>query len=106
MTADAILAIGHHLAAFGLVGLLVAELVLLRGPMRAAEIARFARVDALYGIAAGAVVAIGIGRLLFGAVPAGYYLGNAFFWTKMAALAAVALISVLPTVRALRWGRA
>lgn len=105
MTVDAVLAIAHHLAAFGLVGALVAELVIIRGPMTAAEVRRFGRLDGLYGLAAIAIVVIGIARLLFGIVPADVYLGNVFFWTKMAALAVITVISIGPTVRAMRWRR-
>jgi putative membrane protein len=106
MTLDAILAATHHLAAFALVGLLVAELVLLRGRLDADRLRQFARVDPLYGAAAGLVVAAGLARLFFGPVEIGYYLGNAFFWLKMAALATVALVSIHPTVLGIRWRRA
>jgi putative membrane protein len=106
MTVDAILAIAHHLAAFGLVGALVGELVLVRGPMPATDVRRFSRLDAAYGIAALAVVAIGIGRIALGPIPTDFYLGNAFFWTKMAALGAITIVSIGPTVRSMRWGRA
>lgn len=106
MTLDAGLAALHHLAAFALAGLLAAELVLLRGTLDADGIRRFGTVDALYGASAGIVVVVGVARLLFGSVPIEFYLGNAFFWTKMTALASVAAISVLPTIQGIRWRRA
>ena len=106
MTIDAALAILHHIAAFALTGLLVAELVLLRGRLDGDAIRRFGPIDAMYGASAGVVVLVGIGRLLFGDVPADFYLGNAFFWVKMAALATVAAISLLPTIQGFRWRRA
>lgn len=106
MTLDATLAILHHLAAFSLAGLLIAELVLLRGRLDGETIRRFGAIDALYGASAAIVVVVGIGRLLFGAVPVEFYLGNAFFWVKMASLATVAAISLLPTIRGIRWRRA
>lgn len=106
MTLDAVLAILHHLAAFALTSLLVAELVLLRGPLDGGAIRRFGVVDAMYGASAGVVVVAGIGRLLFGAVPVDFYLSNAFFWIKMASLATVAGISLLPTIQGIRWRRA
>jgi putative membrane protein len=106
MTVDAILAILHHLAAFGLVALLVAEIVVVRGRLDAEAIRRFGRLDAMYGAAAGIVIAAGIGRLLFGVVPAEVYLSNAFFWLKMGSLAAVALASIHPTILGIRWRRA
>ena len=106
MTLDAALAILHHIAAFALTGLLVAELALLRGRLDADAIRRFGPIDAMYGASAGVVVVVGIGRLLFGDVPADFYLGNAFFWIKMGALATVAAISLLPTIQGFRWRRA
>jgi putative membrane protein len=106
VTVDTILAIVHHLAAFALVGLLIAEFVLLRGRLDPDGIRRFSRVDASYGIAAGTVVVVGVARLFFGATDIGFYLGNAFFWLKMASLATVALVSVHPTILGLRWRKA
>jgi putative membrane protein len=106
MTTDAFLAIVHHLAAFALVGLLVAELVLLRGRLDADVIKRFGRVDMLFGAAAGLVVVAGVARLFFGAVDIGVYLSNAFFWLKMASLATVGLISIHPTILGIRWRNA
>jgi putative membrane protein len=35
-----------------------------------------------------------------------YYSVNMFFWAKMAAFAAVALLSIAPTIRIIRWRRA
>jgi putative membrane protein len=106
VTVDAILAIVHHLAAFSFVGLLLAEFVLLRGRLDPDGIRRFARVDTFYGIAAILVVVGGVARLFFGAVDISFYLGNAFFWLKIASLAIVALVSIQPTILGVRWRRA
>ena len=106
MTVDAALAILHHLAAFALAALLVAEVVLLRERLDDDTIRRFGTIDALYGASAAVVVIVGISRLLFGAVPIDFYFGNAFFWIKMASLATVAAISLMPTIHGIRWRRA
>jgi putative membrane protein len=106
MTVDAVLASIHHIAAFALVGIIVAELVLLRGRLDGEVIRRFGRIDALYGLSAAVVVIAGIARLLFGQTPVDYYLGNLFFWIKMAAFAAVAILSIYPTALGVRWRRA
>ncbi len=103
MALDALLAILHNLSMFSLVGLLFVEFALLRGSMSGPAIGRFGKVDALYGIAFIAVVVVGISRLIWGIVPIDTYLGNLWFWTKMGALIAVSIISILPTVRGGRW---
>ncbi|HYO44370.1 MAG TPA: DUF2214 family protein, partial [Candidatus Limnocylindrales bacterium] len=106
MALDALLAILHHLSVFSLVGLLFIEFALLRGSMAGGAILRFSRVDALYGIAAIAVVVIGIARVVWGIVPPEIYIANLWFWIKMAALIAVSIISILPTLRSGRWRKA
>jgi putative membrane protein len=102
---DAILASLHHIAAFALVGLIVGELVVLRGRLDGEGIRRFGRIDALYGVAAATVLVVGIGRLLLGPTPVDVYFTNAFFWLKMAAFGVVGAVSVYPTIIGLRWRR-
>jgi putative membrane protein len=106
VTLDALLAIAHHLSVFSLVALLVVELVVMRPPMAAPEIARFSRYDGLYGIAAIAVIIVGIARINLGAIPADFYMHNAFFWLKMTALGVIAILTIHPTVRAGAWRKA
>jgi putative membrane protein len=106
MTTDAWLAIAHHLAVFSLAAVLAAEWALVRRGMAAADIRRLARVDAAYGAVAGAVIIAGVSRVIWGAKPAEFYLESTTFWLKMAALAAVALLSIRPTRRYSGWRRA
>jgi putative membrane protein len=106
MTVDALLAILHHLAVFALVALLFVEFTLLHGTMDGVAIRRFGQVDAMYGLTAVVVIAVGVSRVIWGAVPADVYLGNLFFWTKMGALGAVALVSIRPTMRGSGWRKA
>ena len=96
MTIDLILAILHHVAVFALFGQLIAEAVLLRPGMTAADVPRIARLDAGYGATAGAVLIIGIVRVSYGAKGGDYYQGNHWFWAKMAVFALVALSSIRP----------
>lgn len=100
-----VLAIAHHLAVFGLFGLLVSEIALLRRAMPAPEIARLARVDGLYGLLSVLVIAIGVARAVWGGKGAAYYIENPFFWAKMAAFAAVGLLSIKPTMVFISWRR-
>lgn len=106
MTTDALLAIVHHLLAFGLVGLIMAEWAVLRGVASADTVNRLARVDLFYGIAAGALLAVGALRVTYGVKGYAFYVGNPVFWLKVALFAAAGLLSILPTVRFIRWSRA
>ena len=55
MSTDLILAILHHLGVFTVAGVIAAELVLIRPGMSMDKILQAAKIDALYGIAAGSV---------------------------------------------------
>jgi putative membrane protein len=106
MTTDAWLAIAHHLAVFSLAAVIAAEWALVRRGMAAADIRRLGRVDSAYGVVAGAVVIAGVARVIWGAKPAEFYLESTTFWLKMAALVAVALLSIMPTIRYAGWRKA
>lgn len=106
MTTDAWLAIAHHVAVFSLVAVLAAEWALVRRGMAAADIRRLGRVDRAYGGVAAAVIIAGVARVIWGAKPAEFYLESTTFWLKMAAFVAVALLSVMPTIRYMGWLRA
>ena len=105
MATDLILAILHHILVFGLVTLVVSEGVLLRGELSAPIIGRLARLDRSYGLTAMAIIVVGILRVIFGAKGWEYYVGNPWFWAKMASFVAVALLSIAPTLRFLSWAR-
>jgi putative membrane protein len=104
--ADLHLAIAHHLLIFLLAGILAFEIGVIRLTMTGADINRVGRVDAWYGILALAIVAVGFSRAIFAAKGWGYYSINGFFWAKMAAFAAVGLLSIVPTVQIISWRRA
>jgi len=106
MLADLVLAILHHLLAFTLPGLLAVEAVLLRPGLSGGRLALLGRLDGLYGAAAMALVLIGIGRLAWGVKGWEYYLASWSFWAKMAAFAAVGIVSVPPTLKIIAWRRA
>ena len=102
---DGLLASLHHLLAFGLVGLLMAEWALLRGSASAEVIARLARIDLAYGIVAGVLLVVGVLRVLYGVKGATFYTGSWVFWLKMAAFLAAGLISIRPTLAFIGWAR-
>ncbi|WEF31391.1 DUF2214 family protein [Pseudoduganella chitinolytica] len=104
---DLILAIAHHLAVFGIAAVLAGELALMRPAAMSPHTVRLlGRFDAAYGVLAIAVLAIGFGRVWFGAKGPDFYLPNHVFWTKVAAFAVVGLLSIKPTLRILAWQKA
>ena len=105
MLTDALLATLHHLLMFLLIALLATELVLLRPEISAATLMRLTRIDGAYGAVAGLLLLAGGARLMWGVKSAAFYAGNGWFWAKMALFAAIGLISILPTLRFIRWSR-
>ncbi len=106
MLVDVVLAVGHHLLVFALAGLLAAELILVRPGLAGRELKLLARIDQAYGGFAGAVIVVGILRVFFGLKGWEFYVYNVSFWAKMLAFAVVAVLTIAPTVRIVRWRRA
>lgn len=106
MTIDTLLASLHHLLAFGLVGLLMAEWAILRGLPSADTVPRLSRIDLYYGLCAALLLVVGVLRVIYGAKGPEFYTGSAVFWVKVALFAAAGLLSIPPTLRFIRWSRA
>jgi putative membrane protein len=103
MVRDALLHFAHFTCIFALASLLAGEAFLLRPELSRAQSTQLQIVDRWYGIFAGLVIVTGLLLVFFGAKGASYYAQNAIFWTKMAIFAAIALLSIVPTVTFLRW---
>ena len=99
------LAIGHHLLAFALFAVLVAERTMMSGMISPDAVRRLRPLDAAYGGLAVSLVVVGFLRVFFGVKGADFYLANPLFWAKIGAFVAVALLSIVPTVRVLAWNR-
>ncbi|MEO7254286.1 MAG: DUF2214 family protein [Casimicrobium sp.] len=106
MIADTVLAMFHHLLAFGMVGLIMAEWVILRGAPSEDVLQRIARIDGFYGVSAVALLIVGVLRVIYGVKGYAFYTGNPVFWLKIALFVATGLLSVMPTMRFIRWSRA
>ncbi|WP_295911886.1 DUF2214 family protein [uncultured Xanthomonas sp.] len=104
-TVDLLLAALHHLAMLLLIAALVAEWTLLRAPLERIQLTRLVRIDAMYGVAALLILAIGALRVRYGVKGADYYLHTPWFWAKLGTFAAIGLLSLVPTLRLLRWRR-
>lgn len=103
---DLILAVAHHILIFALFGVLFAEFLLVRPGLDATTVRRVAAIDLWYGIAAGLIIIIGFSRAIFAAKGWLYYSHNLFFWAKIGTFALIGILSILPTMRYLRWRRA
>ncbi|ALN91799.1 DUF2214 family protein [Lysobacter gummosus] len=106
MLTDLLLASAHHLLVFALIAMLVAESVLLRGPIDATVLRRLAGLDSGYGASAVLLLVVGLSRLKFGVKGLDFYEHNPWFHAKLGAFILIALLSILPTVRFLRWRKA
>lgn len=106
MDIDLLLAIGHHLVVFLLVGILAAEFAVLRPGLSGSRIGQLARIDAAYGAVAALVILVGVFRVIFGASGWDYYVANYVFWAKMAAFLAMGLLTIPPTLAIRRWLKA
>lgn len=100
---DLVLAILHHLAVFGFVGVMAAEYGLLRPGLSGERLQLLGRIDAAYGTIAGLVILAGVLRVIFGAAGYWYYLTNWAFWAKMAAFIVVGALSAPATRAILGW---
>ena len=106
MATDLGLAALHHLLVFGLAAMLVAEAVLLRGPLTADAIPRLAKLDGGYGLCAGLLLVVGLARVFLGVKGEDFYLHNPWFHAKVGTFVLVGLLSILPTIRYARWKKA
>lgn len=106
MAADLILAILHHLLVFMLFAVLATELVLVRPGLDGTALSRLAGLDRAYGGIALAVIIVGVARVIWGAKGWEYYVGNPYFWAKIASFAVVGLLSIRPTLRIIAWRKA
>jgi putative membrane protein len=103
MRLDLVLAILHHLGVFTVAGVIAAEWALVRPGMSMEKIRQVAKIDALYGIAAGTVLFIGFARVFFGLKGSAFYLQNPVFWAKISAFIAVGVLSITPTLLFIHW---
>jgi putative membrane protein len=103
---DAGLAWLHFVFAFILVGAIAAEAFILRLPVDGAVARLLLRVDLFYAISAAGLILAGVARVIWGAKGWDYYQHQPFFWAKMAAFAAIGLISIAPTRRFIGWTKA
>jgi len=106
MLRDFLLASTHHLLAFGLVAMLVTQSVLLSRSIDAPVLRRLSGIDMGLGLTATLLLVVGLLRVFHGIKGAEFYLHNPWFHAKVGAFVLAAALSLLPTVRFVRWRRA
>lgn len=99
MTTELILRYIHFVSIFAIVGSLVSEHMLLQKEVTRSQIARLAKIDAVYGIAALTLLGAGL-TLWLGSYgkPAVVYSKNWIFHTKISLFVIIGLLSIYPTV--------
>jgi putative membrane protein len=106
MTASALLAFLHHAAAFVLVGVVMVELVVMRGELTIASARTLLRMDSVYGMCAVVLLIVGFTRVFYTEKGADYYFHSWPFLMKLSLFVVVGLLSILPTVQFLGWRKA
>jgi putative membrane protein len=74
--------------------------------LNAATVERLAKIDAVYGLSAMAVLATGAARSVWGIKGAAWYWTNWLLHLKLGMFVVVGLLSILPTMQFIRWRRA
>jgi putative membrane protein len=95
----------HHLCAFTLVSAIAIELVLIRGELTLASARRLQIADMVLGIAAGALLIVGLSRVFVFEKGSEYYFHSHAFITKFSVFIAIGLLSIIPTLEFLSWNK-
>jgi putative membrane protein len=93
----------HHLCAFTLVSAVAIEFALVRQELTVASARRLQVTDLVLGVAAGALLLVGLLRVFHFEKGFGYYAHSTAFLTKFSLFMIVGLLSIIPTLEFLSW---
>ena len=93
----------HHLCAFTLVACVAIEFTLLRQELTLGSARRLQVTDLVLGLAAGALLVIGLLRVFFFEKGASYYFHSHAFLGKLSLFVVIGLLSIIPTREFLSW---
>ena len=96
----------HHLCAFTLVSAVAIEFALIRAELTLSSARRLQVTDLVLGVAAGALLVIGLLRVFFFEKGASYYFHSHAFLAKLSIFIVIGLLSIIPTREFLSWGTA
>ena len=93
----------HHLCAFTLVPAVAIKFALIRGELTVSAARRLQVTDIVLGIAAGALLVVGLLRVFYFEKGASYYFHSHAFLAKLSLFIVVGLLSIIPTMEFLSW---
>lgn len=93
----------HYIGIMTLMGSLIAEHLLLKPGLSSAQIKTLAGIDTVYGLSAIVVLITGLLRWFVYGKGSEYYLSNPLFHTKLTLFVALAILSIFPTIKFLKW---
>jgi putative membrane protein len=96
----------HHLCAFTLVAAVAIEFTLIRQELTLASARRLQVTDIVLGMAAGALLVIGLLRVFFFEKGAAYYWHSHAYLAKFGLFIVIGLLSIVPTMEFLSWREA
>jgi putative membrane protein len=95
----------HFIGIMVLMGSLITEHVMLRPTITKKEIKTLAMVDLIYGLSAAVVLITGLLRWFVVGKGAEFYTKNPMFHTKVTLFVVIAILSVFPTMKIIKWSR-
>jgi len=96
----------HHVCAFTLVSALAIEFALIRQELTLASARRLQVTDLVLGMAAGALLLIGLARVFLFEKGSDYYFHSHAFMAKFSIFIVIGLLSIIPTMEFLSWRKA
>jgi putative membrane protein len=93
----------HHLCAFTLVSAVAVQFTLIRQELTLASAQKLQASDRVLGIAAVALLAIGLLRVFYFEKGPDYYFHSHAFTAKFSVFVAIGLLSIIPTLEFLSW---
>lgn len=96
----------HYIGIMALMGSLISEHLILKANMGSEQIKSLAGIDLVYGLSAILVLVTGLLRwFIYGKFGSDYYLSNPLFHTKLTLFVILAVLSIFPTLKFLKWRR-
>lgn len=102
---DSLLAYLHFVSIIATASVVVAEFALCRAGLDLQRLKVLARIDLGYLFLAVAALATGFSRAIWGVKGWSFYAHNPVFWIKISLFVIIGLISIVPTLRFIRWSK-